>query len=220
MTVCSTCHDTHVMALGASAESRIAKLERDLARVTKQRDAAETAMRAAVEQRTALRSEIEEASAERDRSVKLRELADMAVVATQAALHEAKSTITNLTGELERAARRRGDAETIARNALATGSQLRRDYDALRGRLDNARREQAARGELSDVERERDQLRREFDAERDELAAQVAAMQPVVTAAERWADDVRIEDRTVFDAVAAYRGARRADPTPSTENHP
>jgi len=39
----------------------------------------------------------------------------------------------------------------------------------------------------------------------DKLRAQVAAMQPLVAAAEAWVDNGKLEDRTVFEAVAAYR---------------
>ena len=120
MTVCSTCNDTHAMALGAGqvmctrcpvpcelcrarhrnggagaycattpctcachasrgtaptieidrpradAELRIARLETDLARVTKQRDTVESALRVAVDQHKALRADLAAMTGDRD----------------------------------------------------------------------------------------------------------------------------------------------------------
>ena len=136
--------------LHSCAEGRIAKHEADLARVTKQRDTAELALRDAVDQRTTLQAELERSLVQGDQ----------------------------LRMELFAAAR----AEVGAANARASAAEL--------------------------------QLKRRREGTADEaviedLRAQVAAMRHEVAAAEAWTDDGELEDETMFNAVAAYRAARR-----------
>jgi len=52
----------------------------------------------------------------------------------------------------------------------------------------------------------------DLENDRAQLRAQVAAMQPLVTAVEAWVDDPELADEVVFDAVAAYRAGQPANP--------